>query len=122
QRAEEVDERVDECADCPIPAENEASGNSECDTAEHTKKYATCGHEDVQRQTAAHQFDEARGHLVRGRHEGRIDEAAVVDAVPACQQDKPGGKDESRSTHVSSKCFCSLWLKHPKRTMYRMFD
>src|SRR5690606_22550146 len=92
------------------------------DTAEHTEEYATRGHEDIQRQTAAHQFDEARGHLVRGRHEGGIDEAAVVDAVPACQQDKPGGKDESRSTHVSSKCFCSLWLKHPKRTMYRMFD
>ena len=57
QRAEEVDQRVDEGADALVPAEHEADGHGERDAARHAEEHAARGHEDVH---AAAGFAQAR--------------------------------------------------------------
>ena len=83
QRAEEIYQRIDEGADVAIPPEHEADRYGQRDAGENADEDAPRRHQDVEWQAALDELDEAASNIVRRRHQRRIDQAAVVNAVPA---------------------------------------
>jgi hypothetical protein len=83
-----------------VPAKKDSGGDRHRDTAKHPNDDASSGHEQIEWQSVVHQLDEAQANLMRSRHQGRVDQAAIMNTIACRQQDQPRGDNQGCAAHA----------------------